>query len=197
MNDARTFLLPADREIIGNLLQGGVNKRRAEEQFFNRFAYFIQEGIKKYSFREEDAFDAYADAVLSAIDNILKGSFEAHSSLKTYLYQIFRHKCVDLLRKKATNKYSVHHTLSVTASLFNMSDAAKSVIQDLVDKADGVALKQKLDELGNNCRKALLMWAEGYNDLEIALSLEYKTADVAKTSRLRCLTKLKNLYKTR
>ena len=195
MNDTKTFLLPVDKEIIARLLQGGVNKRKAEEQFFNIYVYFIKEGIKKYSLKEEEAFDAYADAILSAIDKIVGGYFDAHSSLKTYLYQIFRNKCVDLLRKKTTNKYSVHQTLAIQEQVFNMSDAAKSVIQGLVDKADRAALKQKLDELGSNCRKALTLWAEGYTDREIALSLEYKTADVAKTSRLRCLNKLKLLYK--
>jgi len=41
----------------------------------------------------------------------------------------------------------------------------------------------------------LQQWAEGFSDKEIAVSLNYKNADVAKTSRLRCLEKLKKLYK--
>ena len=38
------------------------------------------------------------------------------------------------------------------------------------------------------------MFADGYNDKEIATAMEYKTADVVKTSRLRCLDKLRQLY---
>ncbi|HWK05140.1 MAG TPA: sigma-70 family RNA polymerase sigma factor [Puia sp.] len=184
-----------DRTLTAGLLQGGIHKRRAEEQLFTSYAYFIKEGIKKYSLQEEDAFDAYSDSVLSAIEKITNGSFESRSSLKTYLYQIFHNKCVDLLRKKTTNKYSVHKTLSIKESLFDISDAARSVIQRLVDKSDWAALRQKLDVLGDNCRKALLLWADGHSDQEIATFIDYKTAAVAKTSRIRCLEKLRQLYK--
>jgi len=197
MNSIKSLLHPADRKLTAGLLQGGIHKRKAEEQLFTNYAYFIQEGIRKYALEEEEAFDAYSDTVLSAIERITNGSFESRSSLKTYLYQIFHNKCVDLLRKKATNKNSVHRTLSIKDSLFSISDTARSVIQRVVDKSDWAALRQKLDELGDNCRKALLLWADGYSDQEIAASIEYKTAAVAKTSRIRCLEKLRQLYKAR
>lgn len=197
MSSVKSSNYTADNLLTAGLLQGGLQKRKAEEQLFTNYAYFVQEGIRKYSLIEEDAFDAYADTVLSAIERITDGSFESRSSLKTYLYQIFHNKCVDILRKKTTNKYSVHRTLSIKDSLFNISDAARSVIQRLVDKSDWAALRQKLDELGENCRKALLLWADGHSDQEIAASIDYKTAAVAKTSRIRCLEKLRQLYKAR
>jgi len=195
MNSVKILLHTADRKLTAELLQGGIHRRRAEEQLFTGYAYFIKEGVKKYSLQEEDAFDAYSDSVLSAIERIVNGTFESRSSLKTYLYQIFHNKCVDLLRKKTTNKYSVHKTLSIAESLLDISDAARSVIQRLVDKSDWAALRQKLDALGENCRKALLLWADGHSDQEIAASIDYKTAAVAKTSRIRCLEKLRQLYK--
>jgi RNA polymerase sigma-70 factor (ECF subfamily) len=40
----------------------------------------------------------------------------------------------------------------------------------------------------------LLLWADGYSDKDIAGLMEYKTPDVVKTTRLRCLEKLKQLY---
>ena len=195
MNSVKTLLHTADRKLTAGLLQGGIDRRRAEEQLFTSYVYFIKEGIKKYSLQEDEAFDAYSDSILSAIEKITNGSFESRSSLKTYLYQIFHNKCVDLLRKKTTNKYSVHKTLSIKESFFDISDAARSVIQRLVDKSDWAALRQKLDELGDNCRRALLLWADGHSDQEIATMIDYKTAAVAKTSRIRCLEKLRQLYK--
>jgi len=197
MNHPKSSLSPVDGEIAIKLLQGDVDRRRAEEQFFNTYVYFIKSGMRKYSLSEEEAFDAYSDAILSAVERLTDGSFQGRSSLKTYLYQIFSHKCVDLLRKKASNKNSVHQTQSIKDSIMNMSDAAKTIIQQLADKADWTALRQKLNELGKNCQKALLLWADGYNDQEIAIALEYNTADVAKTTRLRCLEKLRLLYKAR
>ena len=195
MNTAHTTSHPEDYDIIHGLLQEGTARRRTEDELFGRYSYYIQEGKHKYSLSEEEAFDAYADAVLSAIDEIVRGRFEGRSSLKTYLYKIFHNKCVDLVRKNTTNKSSVHHTVSVTEMLFQVSDESKSVIQRLIDKTDWAKLKQKLNELGENCQKMLLLWADGYADKEIAASLAYKTPDVVKTSRLRCLEKLKQLYK--
>jgi RNA polymerase sigma-70 factor (ECF subfamily) len=75
-----------------------------------------------------------------------------------------------------------------------ISDPAKTIIQQLVEKNDVALLKQKLTEIGDICKQLLTMFAEGYNDKEIAVAMEYKSPDVVKTSRLRCLDKLRQLY---
>ena len=64
----------------------------------------------------------------------------------------------------------------------------------MIDKSEWNRLKEKLNQLGHDCRQMLLLWADSYSDREIAAVMEYKTPDVAKTSRLRCLEKLKRLY---
>jgi FixJ family two-component response regulator len=78
--------------------------------------------------------------------------------------------------------------------LLQMADSAKSVIQEMMDKTSKDQLQQRLKEVGENCRRILMFWAEGYSDKEIAAAMEYKTADVVKTSRLRCLEKLRQWY---
>ena len=189
-------LLSSDQDIINNLQQNGSNRKKAEELLFSRYAYFIDQAIHKYSFLEEDAFNIYADTILSAIPKLIDGSFEGRSTLKTWLFQIFHNKCVDLIRKKTTNKSSVHKTMVLPDVLTQVADSAKNILQLLMDKTDIEIVKQKLNDLSENCRNILWQWAEGYSDKEIAASLDYKTADVVKTSRLRCLEKLKQLYKS-
>lgn len=195
MNNAQSFFTNADQQLIENLRQEGVMKRKSEEQLFTTYDYFIRQGMHKHTLSEDEAFDAYSDTILSAIEKIRNGSFEGRSSLKTWLYQIFHNKCVDLLRKKTTNKNNVHQTASISDMLFQLSDTGKSVIQKLIDKADWDFLKQKLNELGDTCRQLLTLSADGYSDKEIGVLMEYKTADVVKTSRLRCLEKLRQFYK--
>ena len=190
-----SFLHAAEREIINGLLETGTSRRKSEEQLFNRFAYFINEGMHKQGLLQEQAFDVYADTVLSAIEKIRNGSFEGRSSLKTWMYQIFHNKTVDLLRKTSTNKYSVNRTLSITDMLTQLSDPSKSVVQHMAEQTDWEALRQKLTQIGDNCQQMLLQWADGCSDKEIAETMGYKTADVVKTSRLRCLEKLRQLYK--
>jgi RNA polymerase sigma-70 factor (ECF subfamily) len=184
----------SDQDILQNLKQGGNFRRKAEDRLFGAYSYFIREGMEKYHLTEEDAFDAYSDAVLAAIDTITRGSFESRSSLKTYVFKVFNNKCVDILRKNATNKSSVNRTSEITGILFHLSDSAKSVIQELIERSDVEDMKRKLNEIGENCRSLLMLFADGYPDKEIALSMDYKSADVVKTSRLRCLEKLRSLY---
>jgi RNA polymerase sigma factor (sigma-70 family) len=184
-----------DRDIKENLAQHGIYRRRGEEQLFTTYMYFIKEGMKKYPLTEDEAFDAYSDAVLACIEKVTNGSFEGLSTIKTFLFQIFSNKCVDLVRRKTTNKQSVHRTLEISDMLLHLSDTAKTVVHKLIEQTDNNLLQQKLDELGSNCRQLLLLSAEGNSDKQIAEQMEYKTADVVKTSRLRCLERLRRLYK--
>jgi RNA polymerase sigma factor (sigma-70 family) len=184
-----------DQEIIEQLRQSGIDKRRSEEELFNRFSYFIREGMTKHSLSEDESFNAYSDTVLAALENIRNTHFEARASLKTYLYQIFHNKCVDLLRKKTTNKNSVHLSETISDRVMHLSDSARSAVQRLIDQADWKRLREKLNELEEKCRQLLMFWGENYSDKEIASFLQYKTADVVKTSRLRCLDRLRKLYK--
>jgi len=194
MGNDKKVLYNADQQIIEDLRQGGAAKRKSEEQLFTIYSYFIQEGAQKHHLSEDEAFDAYSDSILSAIEELKKGTFEGRSSLKTWIYQIFHNKCVDLLRKKATNKNSVHLTTDISNMVFQLSDTSKSIVQRLVEKADHEFLRQKINELGENCQRLLVLAADGYSDKEIASLMEYKTTDVVKTSRLRCLDRLRKLY---
>jgi RNA polymerase sigma factor (sigma-70 family) len=187
-------VVSGDEEIIRQLKESKMVRRKAEEELFSRHIYFIKEGINKYSLDQEDAFNAYSDTIIQVIENVSADRFEKRSSLKTYLYRIFNNKCVDLIRKKTTNKGSVHQTAPISDMLTMISDPAKTIIQQLVDKNDVALLKAKLTEIGDNCKQLLTMFAEGYNDKEIAVAMEYKSPDVVKTSRLRCLDKLRQLY---
>ena len=185
----------AEREIIDKLLEPGVSKRKGEEDLFKKFSYFVREGVRKHSLSEDEALDAYSDTVMVAIDKVINASFKAESSLKTYIFQIFHNKCVDLIRKKTTNKNSVHNTSSLSDMLVQVPDTCKPIIQQMMEKANWELLKDILDKLGGNCKQLLLLFADGFSDKAIAVELVYKTADVVKTSRLRCIEKLRQLYK--
>jgi RNA polymerase sigma-70 factor (ECF subfamily) len=195
VNFSRSFVHASDFELISSLKSDGSERIKAEERLFNCYSYFIPEGMHKYSLPEEEAFDAYADTILSGIEKISNGSYQGKASLKTWLFQIFHNKCVDLIRKKTTNKSSIHRTAGIDDTNIQIQDPVKSIIQKLIDTTDFEILKQKLKQLGENCNQMLQQWAEGFTDKEIATQLGYKTAEVVKTSRLRCLEKLKQLYK--
>jgi len=65
-----------DQEIIGQLRESGIEKRRSEEELFNRFAYFIREGMTKHALSEDESFDAYSDTILAAVENIRNAHYQ-------------------------------------------------------------------------------------------------------------------------
>jgi RNA polymerase sigma-70 factor (ECF subfamily) len=184
----------SDQQIMQSLSQGGNARRRAEGELFQQYSYFIHEGMKKYSLQEEEAFDAYSDTLLVTIESITNGSFEKRSSIKTFIYRVFNNKCVDTIRKKTTNKSSVNRTIDLPEGLMQLSDNAKSIVQQLVDKVDLEDMRRRVAGIGETCRELLTMFAEGFSDKEIAGAMNYKTPEVVKTSRLRCMQKLRATY---
>ena len=182
---------PPEREIIASLQAGGSQRRMAEKKLYEHFFYLVKHGSEKYSVTLEDASSAYSDSVISVIDNIVTNKFEGRSSLKSYIYQVFFNKCVDLVRKETTNKNSVHVTTAIDDFLTLLPDRTKTVVQQMIEKSQRSSLYQKLEEIGEKCKKLLLLFEDGYSDKEIAVLMEYNSSDVVKTSRLRCLEKLK------
>ena len=102
-----------DTKILDGLKADYAERCRQEKILYQQYYYFIDEGCRKYTLNYDDSFSAYSDALLSAIHNIVDNRFDGRSSIKTYLYQIFSNKCIDLVRKNTTNKQQVHKTMPV------------------------------------------------------------------------------------
>ena len=188
-------LVPNDSSLLSGLRTNGLNRQRLENQLYDRYAYFIREAARTHRLPDDDCATAYADTVLTVIDHIQTGRFSERSGLKTYLYKIFSNKCVDLIRKNTTNRESVHYgTVSLDESLHDLPGDVQSAVQQLIQEQDIERLYRHLDSLGERCREMLLAWGEGQTDAEIARHVQYNSAGVAKTSRLRCLEKLKASY---
>lgn len=190
--------IPDEEAIMKGLRTGGPERRASEKSLYERFFYFISQGVRKYRLPEEDCASAYSDTIITVIDNIVIRRFEGRSSLKSYTYQIFMNKCVDLVRKKTTNKSTVHDTLEIDPLILTLPDKARGIVQQLMEKSDWMLIMQKLRELGDKCRELLILFEDGYNDREIALQMQYQSPDVVQTTRLRCLGKLKEkIFSTR
>ena len=184
----------SDTFLIEGIKHEEISSRRFETQLFEKYHYHIKEGVRKHRLSEDECVSIYSDTVIAIIENIRKDKFEGRSELKTYIYQVFNNKCVDQIRKNTTNKASVHDGLSYDDIDIPLPDDSKTIIQKLLIKSEIEKLYQKLNAIGEKCKQIILLWGEGYSDDEIAQQLNYNTAAVSKTSRLRCLEKLKENY---
>lgn len=183
-----------DTDIVNGILASGSQVRVFENRLYDKFVYLIREGVWKHKLTEDECSMAYSDTVLTVIENIQKGKFEGRSELKTYVYQIFNNKCVDAIRKNTTNKQQVNRGAPIDDYLYILPDETRGIIETLISRFDASLLQKRIAELGGKCKQMLLAWGEGFMDQEIAAEMGYQSAAVVKTSRLRCLEKLKVLY---
>jgi len=185
------MVLITEHMILHGIKAGGASRRNYEQKLYDIFFYLIREAEKKYGIQPEEAASVYSDTILAIIKNIVAEKFEGNSSLKTYCYQIFTNKCVDLLRKRTTNRGKMENTMPYDSLAYELPDETRSIIQKLIAKDERQQILEKLNEIGDKCKELLLMFEDGYNDKEIAEFMKYHSADVVKTTRLRCLEKLK------
>ena len=186
----------SDENILQGIIGDGILQRTTENKLYEQFFYFIKDATFKHQLSEDEAASLYTDTVLAFIENVRNKRFEGKSAVKTYLYQIFSNKCVDFLRKTTTNKMSVHETQPVYDWILSMPDESKSALQKLISEHEVEVLKGKIKQLGDKCQQMLMAWGEGLSDSKIAEELGYQTSNVAKVSRLRCMDKLKGMYKS-
>lgn len=188
---------PDDHEIVLEISKNSGKRRQCEAKLYSKYSYLIKEGVFKHRLNEDESSIAYSDSVLTLIENIEKGVFEERSSIKTYLHRIFSNKCVDQVRKNATNKESVNVGTSVENFLNYFQDDTKSIIESLMEQYNTDLLWKCLKELGEKCQQIIKAWSEDKQDKEIAIKLGYSSSDVVKTSRLRCLDKLRSVFTQR
>ena len=186
----------SDENIIHGIIGDGVLQRNTENRLYEQFFYFIKDATFKHKLSEDEAASLYTDTILAFIDNVRNKRFEGKSAVKTYLYQIFSNKCVDFLRKTTTNKMSVHEAQPIQDWILSMPDDAKSALQKLISEHEVEVLKTKIKLLGDKCQQMLMAWGEGFSDSKIADELGYQSSIVAKVSRLRCMDKLREMYRS-
>ena len=183
-----------DNEIVTAIHANGSQLRFFENKLYEKFTYLIREGVWKHKLSEDECSMAYSDTILTVIENIQAGKFEGRSELKTYVYQIFNNKCVDIIRKNTTNKQQVNRGATIDDYLYILPDESRSIIEILISQYDTSLLQKRIGEIGDKCKQILLAWGEGFMDQEISVKMGYLSAAVVKTTRLRCLEKLKGLY---
>ena len=181
----------SEDSVLQGIISGGPHRSTYEKELYKSFFYFIREAQTKYGLTEEDAASAYSDTIIVIIHNIVCRKFEGRSSLKTYTYKIFHNKCVDVLRKATTNRGKVDDTLPLDSLVYELPDDAKNAVQKLIAKDERQQVMEKLNQIGDKCRELLLLFEDGYSDKEIAELMNYQSHAVVKTTRLRCLIKLK------
>ncbi len=146
---------------------------------------FIQWVVKEFSANQEQAKDAFQEAMVDFYQNVMSGKLAVlTSSLKTYLFQLGKHKILNIQKKEQRLTY--HNSLQLIDSgethLF-MEEENKAFTQEQISLA--------IAQLPQDCQKVLkLHYFNDYDMESIARELNYKNADTAKSKKSLCMKRL-------
>ena len=141
---------------------------------------FVSFALKFYAIDKETAEDIYQESFMVMYQNVNEGKFEdRQASLKTYLFEIGKHKICNYLVKNKLDSVPIQSLSSEwIEQQYDMEEwhEAQEIVNQLINEADGV------------CNKILrLYYWERLKMEEIADRLNYKSDQVAKNKKSSCL----------
>ena len=142
----------------------------------------------KYKVANEVAEDVFQESVIVFYSNIKSGKLTVlTSSVKTYLFAIAKRKMANAVRDYRFDYVDLEVEIE-GVEMFN----DPFVLSDEKQK-----IAQALAKLGEPCNQLLQLFYFEENSTEaIANKMDYKNEEVVSTQKLRCLKKLRQLWKT-
>jgi len=174
-----------DQNFIDGILTGGSVMQKTVERFYHDNFNLVYKTIGSHHLIKEEALDAYSDAVTAFVENIRNMKFRGDSKCRTYFIRIFHNKCIDIIRKNATNRIDKD-----TISLDNMG---MDLIQEVADEDQDISLPDFLVQLSEICREVLMDWSDGYSMEDIAVRNGLRNAHTARSKRYNCFKQLMSI----
>ena len=139
---------------------------------------------------EQDADDIFQETIVSFIDSVQKGKFRQESGIRTFLISISKNLWYNEIRKRQRS--------GNREKIFEMDrdQVEGSVAETIQDRELKQQLNQLLQELGESCRKILvLFYYENLSMKEIVLHLHYENEQVVRNKKYKCLQQLTDKMK--
>lgn len=146
---------------------------------------FLAWSKNTYEATADQAKDAFQDAIIDFHQNVMTGQLiELSSSIKTYLFQIGKHKLLNIQKKESRITYHESFQLIDTKEIERyMEEESHLYSQEQISAA--------IENVPADCQKVLkLFYFEEYDMDSIARELNYKNADTAKSKKSLCMNKL-------
>jgi RNA polymerase sigma factor (sigma-70 family) len=177
-----------DAEIISSLL----NDRDSDAAI--RFLYRSHyETLGRYVVNNsgswDDAQDIFQEVIIAFVNLVKAGKFRGESSIKTFLYSLNKNIWLNELKKRGRSqiremKYE-ERASDRTEHGVNLALEARETNSELM---------KVMDELGENCKKILLLYYyENQSMKEILTSLNYENEQVVRNKKYKCLKRLEEL----
>jgi RNA polymerase sigma factor (sigma-70 family) len=147
----------------------------------------IRSYVLKNQGRNEDAEDLLQDALIVLWQKVQQENFVLSSKLSTYIMAV----CKNLWLKRLGKQQRLEGEDKILPHLHVTADNFSEI-------SDFKHLQKAMDEIGETCKKLLMMFYFDGNDMEqIARKMQFANADTAKAKKYQCFKKLETLIKSR
>ena len=174
-----------DQEII-TLLQGRDENalKLVYKEHYRKVVGYI---VGRHSVSYIEGKDIFQDTVLALWVNAAKPDFKLTCKLSTYLISIARNVALKWIEKRDRLVLVDDHQAGISA--YNTT-------QDTSDQTR--IIEECISQLPAACQKVMrLFYFDELSNDQIAKVLNYKNADTVKTSKCKCLMKLKELMRSK
>jgi RNA polymerase sigma-70 factor (ECF subfamily) len=178
-----------DKKVIDGIRAGGTSMQRAIDWFYKAHFGLVYNMSSTHHIDKELSIDAYSDAMTAFVDNIRDDKFRGESKCSTYFIRIFNNKCIDVIRKKTTNK-AMMHTVS-------FEDLSYDMVQIADNKEEKPDIMKFVNELSSVCLEVLMDWSDGFSMDEVAERNNLKNAHTARSKRYNCFQQLMEILRKR
>lgn len=183
---AETF---TDAEIIDSLAQNRDTDRSI--RFLYRSYYeFLGRYVVNNNGSWDDASDIFQEVVIAFVNLVQAGKFRGEASIKTFLYALNKNIWLNELKKRG--RAQVREMKYETAS-----DKTEQGINTALEAREAnTKLMKVMDELGETCKKILLLYYyENQSMKEILTTLNYENEQVVRNKKYKCLKRLEEMLK--
>jgi RNA polymerase sigma factor (sigma-70 family) len=177
----------SDEELIHSL-KGRENRNEAIRYMYDNFFESLGGYVMFNQGSREDAEDIFQDVLVNFISLLQEDKFRGESSIKTFLYSLNRFAWLNELKKRG-------RTLLREKTFEKDQDRIQADISGLMMEKESTAkVLQLVGELGDTCRKILVMfYYENFSMKEILHELDYENEQVVRNKKYKCLKQLEKI----
>lgn len=173
-----------DTEILANIRNGEKIEETIKAVYRDHFGS-LSWYVLNNSGSRQDAEDIFQEVVVSFIDIVQKDKFRGESGIKTFLFSLNRHCWLNELKRRG-------RALAREEKFEKGQEKTEwDVSHHIAGREEKAALLRMLEELGEACRKILLLfYYENRSMREILAATDYENEQVVRNKKYKCLKQL-------
>lgn len=166
---ATTDTKAIDHQYITGILN---HDKKILEKIYQEYLSKITTMVKRNNGSADEAKDIFQEAIIIIFRRAKESDFELTQSFYSYLYAVSRFLWLRQLKKK--------HRQEVPLDMAPPPKDTQDIMKEIEERERKVLFQEKLEELGEECRKVLQQFFQGIPLKQIAAKLNYTESYIKK-----------------